>query len=142
MRLRHIQADYKFEFFSKGKSKFKFAFHLKMKKGFLFFPRLTEFFFGTSRSMEFLFPRSTKFLFPQSANQAIKSSDCTLQSMNQSIKNPKNFKIRDQEFSQNWNSGIPEKREKTREKNPIPPSPQQGNEDLFQGLVFSTNPNA
>jgi hypothetical protein len=42
-------------------------------------------------------------------------------------------KIRNQEFSRNWNSGIPEKKRK-KEKNPIPTSPQGGTKDLFQGF--------
>ncbi len=36
------------------------------------------------------------------------------------------LKIRDREFSRNWNSGIPGNRSENKKKNPIPPSPQRG----------------
>jgi hypothetical protein len=53
------------------------------------------------------------------SNQAIAMSDRRIKLSKVSI----TLKIRDREFSRNWNTGIPEKEKKNKRKNPIPPSP-------------------
>ncbi len=100
--------------------------------------------FVSSRLMEFLFLRST--------NQVIESSDRQIKrSMNQAIDESSKqrikrsivsitLKIRDREFSRNWNSGIPGKRSENKKKNPIPPSPQRGTKRPFSRPFFFTNP--
>ena len=77
--------------------------------------------------------RSTEFLFSRSTNKAIESSDAMSDGRIKRSIIPKTLKLCNREFSRNWNSGIPEKREKQRE-NPIPTSPQWGTKDLFQGF--------
>ena len=69
------------------------------------------------------------------SNQAIAMSDRRIKRSKVSI----TLKIRDREFLQNWNSGIPGKRSENK-KNPIPPSPQRGTKRPFSRPFFFIHP--
>ena len=78
--------------------------------------------------------RSTEFLFSRSTNQAIALSDGWIKRSKILI----TLKICDREFSRNWNSGIPEKREKRAKKILA----KNGAPNTFFKAFFFTNPRA